>query len=86
LIGDESRTLVDHSGLDVLVVRGETSAGHITNKVVVYTQVNGLAHVLRADCDVRVIDRTHEACRRFSEESNGRNMVGNLGRHRRRHF
>ncbi len=84
---DSRRTLlpVNHAGIYVLVVRGEAPALGIANQVVLHTQIDGLAHVLRANGDRRVVDRTHEACRGFSEEGNRCDVVGNLGRHRCRH-
>jgi hypothetical protein len=48
----------------------------IAHQVVVYTQVNGLVDVARADHDLRVVDRTHEARRRFPEQGNRSDMVG----------
>lgn len=86
LTRDERRSLVNHPGVDVLVVRGEAPTVWIANEVVVYTQVDGLRQILLPDCDRRVIDRMHEAWRRFSEEGHRCDVVGHVGRHRRRHI
>jgi len=84
-IRDESRSLVNHSRVDVLVVRRETPAVRVADQVVVHTQVDRLSQILRADGDRRVVDRVHEAGRRFSEEGNRCDVVGHIGRHRCRH-
>jgi hypothetical protein len=66
-------------------VHGEASALGIAHQVVVDTQVDGLAHIVRADHDLRVIDHAHKALRRLPEESNRSDVVGDVGRHRRGH-
>ena len=85
LICDENCSLINHPAVFVLVVRGEARAVSVAHQIVVDTQVDGLAQILRADGDRRVIDRVHEARRGLSEEGNRCDVVGHVGRHRRRH-
>ena len=66
-------------------MHGEARTVRIANQVVVDTQVDGLARIVRADHDLRVIDHAHEARRWLPEESNRSDVVGDVERHRRRH-
>src|ERR1700757_3949400 len=70
--------LIDHSGLDVLSVRGRISRAG-TDGIVGDAQLDRLGCVQGADRYWRLVDDAHELTRRLPEESDCGQMVGALG-------
>src|SRR6516165_4545285 len=73
--------LIDHSGLDVLPVRGRIARPG-TDRIVRDAQLDCLGCVEGADRYWGLVDDAHELAGRLPEESDRGHMVGDLGRHR----
>jgi hypothetical protein len=76
----KGRRLVNHPALRVLHVRVEVGSAR-ADWVIGDAQLDGLIRIQRADCDLRLVDRTHKPIIWRSEQGDCGDVVCHIGRH-----